>query len=236
MPLAQSGVISVSTLEESEDRLAQQAHGLENERTRAAIEMRIKRDGVRQMEQAIDRLDAGLKVVNESIDALAVRAPIAGRLTDFRLQLGEIVKSEQHIGRIDDPSQFKLVAQIDEYYLGQVSTGKKGAVRVNGRPLRGHRQPRLSADQGGPVLDRVAVHRRSAEWHEPGQSAETRITLGGTSPAVLLPNDAFLNDSGGTRVFVLARDGRTAERRTIRLGRRNRARCRWLRDSCPASA
>jgi multidrug resistance efflux pump len=34
-------------------------------------------------------------VVNEAIEALAVRAPISGRLTDFHLQLGEIVKAEQ---------------------------------------------------------------------------------------------------------------------------------------------
>jgi HlyD family secretion protein len=55
----------------------------------------------------------------------------------------------------------------------------------------------------------------------PGQSAETRITLGGTSPGLILPNDAFLNDTGGAWAFVLAPDGRSAERREIRVGRRN---------------
>jgi HlyD family secretion protein len=55
----------------------------------------------------------------------------------------------------------------------------------------------------------------------PGQSAETRITLGGTSPGLILPNDAFLSDTGGAWVFVLAPDGRSAEHRKIRVGRRN---------------
>ncbi len=55
----------------------------------------------------------------------------------------------------------------------------------------------------------------------PGQSAETRITLGGTIPSLIVPNDAFMNDTGGTWVFVLSSDGRSAERRTIRIGRRN---------------
>jgi HlyD family secretion protein len=55
----------------------------------------------------------------------------------------------------------------------------------------------------------------------PGQSVETRITLGETSPALILPNDAFLNDTGGSWVFVLASDGKSAERRAIRVGRRN---------------
>lgn len=92
LSLVEKGFIPASTLEESQDLLAHQQQALEDEKTRVAIEMRIKRDGVNQMERAIERLDAGLQVVNESIEALAVRAPIAGRLTDFRLQLGEIVK------------------------------------------------------------------------------------------------------------------------------------------------
>ncbi len=106
----QEGVVSAAALEESADRVAREAQALDDETTRFAVEARIKRDGARQMERAIERLDAGLKVVNESIDGLAVRAPIAGRLTDFHLQLGEIVKPDQHIGRIDDPGEVKLVA------------------------------------------------------------------------------------------------------------------------------
>src|SRR3984957_11258812 len=43
--LAKTGVIAVVTLEESQDRLAQQRQALEDEQTRAVIEMRIKRDG-----------------------------------------------------------------------------------------------------------------------------------------------------------------------------------------------
>ena len=55
----------------------------------------------------------------------------------------------------------------------------------------------------------------------PGQSAETRLTLGESSPGLILPNDSFINDTGGTWAFVVARDGASATRRAIRLGRRN---------------
>lgn len=221
LSLAERGFISASTREESEDRLAQQRRAVEDEKTRAAIELRIKRDGVKQMEQAIERLDAGLRVVNESIEALAVRAPIAGRLTDFRLQLGEIVKSEQRIGRIDDPKQFKLVAEIDEYYLGSVSAGKKGRVNVNGRDYAVELSRVFPQIKDGRFSIELVFTNEAPSVMNPGQSAETRITLGGTAPGLLLPSDVFLNDSGGTWVFVLARDGRTAGRRTIRVGRRN---------------
>ncbi len=55
----------------------------------------------------------------------------------------------------------------------------------------------------------------------PGQSAETRIFLGGTTRGLILPDDAYLNDTGGSWVFVLSPDGRKAERRSVQLGRRN---------------
>jgi HlyD family secretion protein len=219
--LAKTGVIAVVTLEESQDRLAQQRQTLEDEQTRAVIEMRIKRDGARQMAQAIDQLDAGLKVVNDAIEGLAVRAPIAGRLTDFRLQMGEIVKSEQRIGRIDDPNQFKLTAQIDEYFLGSVSTGKKGSVNVNGHDYAVEVSRVFPQITDGRFLIELLFTADAPPEMNPGQSAETRITLGGISPGLILPNDAFLNDTGGAWVFVLSPNGRSAERRKIRIGRRN---------------
>lgn len=219
--LAKQGYVSQATLEDSRDRLTQQRQALEDEQARAAVEMRIKRDGVRQMEQAIERLDAGLKVVNESIDALAVRAPIAGRLTDFRLQLGEIVKPDQRIGRIDDPGQFKLVAEIDEYYLGRVSVGKQGRVTAGGRdyPVGITRVfPQIKA---GRFSTELAFDDGAPKGLSPGQSLEARIALGESSRAALLPNDAFLDDSGGAWVFAVADDGRSARRHVVRIGRRN---------------
>jgi HlyD family secretion protein len=213
--------VSASTLEESQDRLEKQQQVLEDEKTRFAIEMRIKHEGVKQMEQAVERLDAGLKVVNESLEGLDVRAPIAGRLTDFLLQLGEIVKPDQHIGRIDDPSRFKLVAQIDEYYLGGVSAGKRGNVTVSGHGYAVEVSRVFAQIKDGRFSIELLFTNDAPRGMNPGQSAETRLTLGETIPGLILPNDAFLNDSGGTWVFALASDGRSAVRRTIRVGRRN---------------
>jgi HlyD family secretion protein len=221
LSLVGQGYISKAALEDSADRLEQQRQAVRDEETRVAVEARIKRDGLRQMEQAIERLDAGLAVVNDSIDGLAVRAPIAGRLADFSLQLGEIVKPDQRIGRIDDPEHFKLVAEIDEYFLGRVSAGQKGFVSAGGRhyPARVSRVfPQIREGRFSTELTFAAAAPRGMS---PGQGLETRITLGDESSALILPNDAFLNDGGGTWVFVVSRGGEMAERRPIRIGRRN---------------
>lgn len=219
-PLARDGVVSVAALEESEDRVARETQALEDETTRFEVEARIKRDGAKQMERAIERLDAGLKVVNESIDGLAVRAPIAGRLTDFHLQLGEIVKPDQHIGRIDDPGDVKLVAEVDEFFLDSV-TGAAGSASVNGRDYPVVVSRVFPQVEHGRFTIELRFEGVTPEGMSPGQSAETRLTLGESSPGLILPNDSFINDTGGTWAFVVARDGASATRRAIRLGRRN---------------
>ena len=221
MSLVTQGFIAASTLEDSRDRLAQQSQALADEQARFQIETRIKREGVRQMEQAVRQLDSGLQVVSQSIDALAVRAPIAGRLTDFHLQVGQIVESQEHIGRIDDPSRFKLLADVDEYYLGSVKVGKTGYVNANGRSYVVEIMRLFPQVTAGRFSMELAFTRAGPEGMSPGQSLETRLALGDTGAGLLLPNDAFLNDTGGSWIFVLAADGNTAERRTIRIGRHN---------------
>jgi HlyD family secretion protein len=219
--LVTHGFIAAATLEDSRDRLAQQSQALADEQARFQIETHIKRQGIRQMEQAIQQLDSGLQVVGQSIDALAVRAPIAGRLTDFHLQVGQIVESQEHIGRIDDPSRFKLLADVDEYYLGSVRVGKTGHVNANGREYVVEIRRVFPQVTDGRFSIELAFAGEAPEGMSPGQSVETRLALGEARAGPILPNDAFLNDSGGSWVFVLTPDGRTAERRTIRIGRHN---------------
>ncbi|MEJ2006104.1 MAG: efflux transporter periplasmic adaptor subunit, partial [Cyclobacteriaceae bacterium] len=48
-----------------------------------------------------------------------------------------------------------------------------------------------------------------------------RIELGQSSEELLLPTGGFFKDSGGNYVYVLNEDGTRAEKRQIRLGRKN---------------
>lgn len=134
--MAQQGFISSVALDESADTLEQQQRAFNEEKNHSANETEVKRDAVAQMEHAIKTIETGLTLVNATVDALVVRAPVAGRLTDFRLQIGETVKTDQHIGRIDDPDQFKLTAQVDEYYLNRIAIGRQGVFKQDAKEYR----------------------------------------------------------------------------------------------------
>lgn len=218
--LAQRGFVSAAALEDSAYRVAQQRSVYQAETASNEIESATQRDAVQQMERAIARLDAGLRLANDTLEALAVRAPAAGRLTDFRLQVGETIKLDQRVGRIDDLARFKISADVDEYYLNRVATGRKGSATISGQayPLTVSRiYPQI---KDGRFLLELAFDGAQPSTLNPGQAVEVAITLGGARQGLLLPNDAFIQDSGGLWAFVLDRDG-NATRRPIRTGRRN---------------
>ena len=53
-----------------------------------------------------------------------------------------------------------------------------------------------------------------------GPISATKSPASSDSDALLLPAGAFLERTGGAWVFVVARDGNSAERRHIKVGRR----------------
>ncbi|MBN9555486.1 MAG: efflux transporter periplasmic adaptor subunit, partial [Alphaproteobacteria bacterium] len=55
----------------------------------------------------------------------------------------------------------------------------------------------------------------------PGATADGKLSLGGDSKGLVLSAGAFLEASGGDYVFVLDANGRAAQRRRVKLGRRN---------------
>jgi HlyD family secretion protein len=117
--------------------------------------------------------------------------------------------------------RFKLKAAVDEYFLSRVSVGKTGVASAAGRD---------HTIEISRVFPQVTEGRFSIELSftgdppdglRPGQSLDVRLTLGEPAGALLVPNDAWLNDSGGNWIFLLTDDGRGATRRPIRMGRRN---------------
>ncbi|UGQ45435.1 efflux RND transporter periplasmic adaptor subunit [Massilia endophytica] len=217
--LAAKGFVSASALEEAADRVVQQQRLFDLARESNRVEAGIQRNAIEQMEQATARLAAGLRLVRESVDALAVRAPADGRLTDFSLQLGEAVRADQHLGRIDDMERYKLTAQIDEYYLNRIVAGRAARAQMGGRTYALTVSRIFPQIRDGKFNAELTFADVLPQGLHPGQSVDVSITLGEPAQALVLPNDAFVNDTGGTSAYVV--QAGQAVRRNIRLGRRS---------------
>jgi HlyD family secretion protein len=54
-----------------------------------------------------------------------------------------------------------------------------------------------------------------------GQSFPVKVILSDATTALILPNGPFRTSTGGRWAFVVSKDGNSAERRDIKLGRQN---------------
>jgi len=219
--LAAQHFISAVALEESSDKLAQQQRALDEEKRAVGNEEQVRGRALQQMEGALHGLQSGLQLVSATVDALAVRAPADGVLTDFRMLVGQTVRPDQHIGRIDDPQHFKLSAQIDEFYLSRIAVGRVGRVIQDDKPYELRVATVYPQIKEGRFTAEMVFIKGQPAVISPGQGMDAQLTLGEPAKALLLPNGAFVNDTGGTWAFVVAPDGERVEKRALRLGRRN---------------
>ena len=173
------------------------------------------------IDQAAVTLQDNLDEVKGDLQALVLRAPVPGRLTNFALQPGMSLKQADGIGEIDSIGAFRLDTDADEFYLGRVAEGEAASADIDGgtaalavsrvRPqvVNGQFRIELTFDRAPPL----GLRR--------GEGVDCRITLGRTQTALVLPDGPWLDGSGGSSVFVLEPDGRQAVRRAITTGRRN---------------
>ena len=185
-------------------------------RAGSAAEARITAIQQHRLNETRERLEGNLAAVRAGLDALVIRAPVAGRLTNFEVQPGQALKPGDPAGQIDSEGSWKLTADVDEYYLGRVAVGQKasaGDVRLTVSKV-------LPAVKDGRFRVELTFDRVPAGLNR-GQTLDIRITLGGTAPALVAPVGAWLDAGGGASAFVLDADGRHARRRLIRVGRHN---------------
>ena len=102
------------------DELEYQRLILANTKARQNLENKIREDRTAQIALKIDKLEENLDLLSKSFENLLVRAPIAGQLTSLLAEIGENKNRGQRLGQIDVIEQYKIVAQVDEFYVSRV--------------------------------------------------------------------------------------------------------------------
>ena len=218
--LVSRDLASRSTIEELEDELTYYKNRRDITLESQSTDVRMQEQQLLQLKAAGEQLLAGLGFATKNIDDLSVRAPLPGKLSGFNIEIGQSIVRGGRLGQIDDPDGYKLNVRIDEFYLGRVDLQQFATAEHNGRDidLRVSKiYPQITEGQfevDMNLADEPAGMRR-------GQTLQVRLTLGDNSDAVLIPNGAFYQETGGNWIFVVSPGGSEAVRRNVRMGRRN---------------
>ena len=220
-PLSEKGFVSMKTLKDTKDDLRYQAQRLEILKRSIAQTESLQISQLKQLRAASSSLSMSMGVAQGSLSQLSIRAPVTGQLSGFDIQLGQSLQQGERIGQIDSAGADKLQADVDEFYLGRVAVGQRATAEINGRTFRLKVSKVYPQVRNGQFqVDLVFESAEPADMQR-GQTIQAKLTVGDSSKAVLIPNGAFFNDTGGNWVFVVDKSGTGASKRPVQLGRRN---------------
>ena len=221
-----------------EDYLQSQEDYQLSAKKRSLVSKRLKQDSIYrtvqmdQMEDNLQNMRRNVVLVRQRKDKLEVRSAIDGELGLLDVELGQSISPGQKIGQLNDLSDYKVQASIDEHYIDRVRQGLT-ATFTRGERLRvgdgtsGIKQYQLQVRKVYPEVregkfrcDFIFKGERP-ENIRTGQTYYIDLELGQPEQAIIIPRGTFFQTTGGQWIFVLSQDGSKAYRRNIRIGRQN---------------
>ena len=196
-------------------------------RKHALIVERLRQDSLyrsiqmSQMEDNLSNMRRNVLLIRERKDKLEVRSPIDGELGLLDVVLGQNVQPGQKIGQINDLSDYKVEALIDEHYIDRVRTGLNATFDRQGAHFAlTVRKVYPEVRDGKFRTDFVFTGERPDNIRS-GQTYYINLELGQPTECVMIPKGTFFQSTGGNWIFVVDRDGKRAYRRKIKIGRQN---------------
>jgi HlyD family secretion protein len=220
-PLAERGFVSMKTFNDTKDDLTYQQQRLAILKQSIAQTEALQSSQLSQLRVASTSLNSSMGIARSNLGQLSIRAPVTGDLSGFDIQLGQSLQQGERIGQIDSSGGNKLQADVDEYYLGRVHVGQTASADVDGKTYRLRVAKVYPQVRNGQFQIDLLFEGPAPVSVQRGQTVQTKLTLGDSSKALLIPNGAFFNDTGGNWIFVVDSSGRGATKHQVQLGRRN---------------
>jgi HlyD family secretion protein len=219
--LVTNGGISRRELQNKENELIYQEQLLGLALESQATDTEMQAQQLEAQSITSQRLEQSLEVARKNLDDLNIRAPFSGKLSGFDAEVGQSINAGGRLGQIDVPEEFKIQANIDEFYINRVDLDQTVTYQVKGETYQAEIKkiyPQVNNAQF--QVDILFSTAQPLELRR-GQTLQVRLTLGDESDALLIPNGAFFQDTGGNWIFVINADGTEAVRRNVVMGRRN---------------
>lgn len=167
------------------------------------------------------QIELSMRLIAQQLDNLTVKAPVDGQLAGFSPETGQSVSKGQTIGQINVLTAYKIVANLDEYYIDRIKTGLEATLErasvtyalqvTKVYPLVSNHQFRIELRFVAAIPDNI----RS------GQTYTLHLKLGETKDAVQVERGGFFQSTGGQWIYVLSPDESYAVKRNLRIGRQN---------------
>ena len=174
---------------------------------------------ISQINQSQGIMQKSLEILRNNKKNFLVTAPLAGRISSFEPVLGKNYVAGESIGKIDVMKGYKLMADVDEFYLEKISEGQKGTVDHKGEAIPVIISKVIPEVKNGRFQVELQFTNGKELDLRQGLSFGVRLMLSEKAKTLVLSKGSFQQDTAGKWIFVV--NGDKAERREIKLGREN---------------
>lgn len=209
-----------SYLQAKEDyELAKEKQALVTERLRQDSLYRSVQ--IEQMEESLLNMRRNMQLIRRRVESLVVTSPIDGQLGLLEAVPGQNITMGQRIGQLNDLTDYKIEALIDEHYIDRVRTELEGSFERQNRSYAIKVRKVYPEVRNGKFKTDLVFTGPRPENIRSGQTYSIQLELGQPTQSLLLPKGNFFQHTGGSWLFVVTPDGTQAHRRKIKIGRQN---------------
>lgn len=142
---------------------------------------------IEQMEDNLANMKRNMELIRQRIGNLQVKSPIDGEVGLLDVVLGQSVSSGQKIGQVNDLSDYKVEAEIDESYIDRVRAGLDATFERQDTAFTMRLRkvyPEVRNGQFRADFTFVGAHPRNIRS---GQTYYLHLELGQPTDAVIIP-------------------------------------------------
>lgn len=180
-----------------------------------------RRIQMEELEMSLSNMRRNIQLIHERKENLNVRSQINGELGLLDVVLGQNISPGQKVGQVNDLSDYKIEAMIDEHYIDRVKQGLSATFdRQNSKFDLSVRKVFPEVRDGKFRTEFIFTGERPKNIRT-GQTYYINLELGQPAESLIIPKGTFFQNTGGNWIFVLDQDGKKAYRRQIKIGRQN---------------
>jgi cobalt-zinc-cadmium efflux system membrane fusion protein len=174
-------------------------------------------------ESEAQRADAVARAAQVAADgrSVAVRSPIAGKITGESVMLGDFVQQQTELFRVAGAGPVHVEAPVSAADIGRIAAGDKASILAGGAPVEARVRsvtPTVSGNTRAAtmVLEPLATSNRLVV----GEGVQVRLHVKAHGANMVVPEDAVQNIDGRDILFVRTKAGFRAQ--PVLLGSRSR--------------
>ena len=210
------GLVNEIDLESARDTVVIVSLKLEQAEKRVELGSEILGFELDNAQQQLDRQRLLVDELERRVEALTIRAPVAGLVSRLHVEDRQAVSTNDPLITVVDLSAYEVEIAIAESYSNEINPGTEAVVVKNGIEYPAQVLSVAPEVEGSRVKSRVVFTGATPDGLKQNQRVTARLILE-TRPDVLkVPRGPFLGNGAGRMAYVI--NGRMAVKRPIKTG------------------